>query len=64
MAMTAETEVGQVDLTNCDREPIQIPGAIQPHGVLLSLREPDLTVVQASANVGDYLGTHVDDSPV
>ena len=29
--ITAET----VDLTNCDREPIHIPGAIQPHGILL-----------------------------
>jgi PAS fold len=28
---------GEVDLTTCDREPIQIPGAIQPHGVLLAL---------------------------
>jgi two-component system, chemotaxis family, sensor kinase Cph1 len=23
------------DLTDCDREPIHVPGAIQPHGVLL-----------------------------
>ena len=36
------------DLTNCDREPIHIPGAIQPHGVLLVLREPSLTICQAS----------------
>lgn len=21
-----------IDLTNCDREPIHVPGAIQPHG--------------------------------
>ena len=25
-----------IDLTNCDREPIHIPGAIQPYGVLLT----------------------------
>ncbi len=37
-----------VDLTNCDREPIHIPGAVQPHGVLIVLREPDLTVTQVS----------------
>ena len=24
-----------VDLTACDREPIHIPGAIQPHGLML-----------------------------
>lgn len=23
------------DLTSCDREPIHIPGSIQPHGVML-----------------------------
>lgn len=46
----------QTDLTNCDREPIHIPGSIQPHGVLLALSEPDLTIIQASANVLPFLG--------
>jgi light-regulated signal transduction histidine kinase (bacteriophytochrome) len=46
----------RVDLTTCDREPIHIPGSIQPHGYLLVLREPDLAVVQASANVGELTG--------
>jgi chemotaxis family two-component system sensor kinase Cph1 len=46
----------EVDLTNCDKEPIHIPGSIQPHGVLLVLREPDLTVSQVSANVAELLG--------
>lgn len=45
-----------VDLTNCDREPIHIPGAIQPHGVLLALREPGLIATQASANISSLLG--------
>ena len=47
-----------IDLTNCDREPIHIPGAIQPHGVLLALRESgtQLRVVQASANASARLG--------
>ena len=53
--MTAQAEDAHVDLTNCDREPIHVPGAIQPHGVLLALREPDLTVTQTSANVADHL---------
>ncbi|MEO5903067.1 MAG: GAF domain-containing protein [Gemmatimonadaceae bacterium] len=39
-----------VNLTNCDREPIHIPGAIQPNGVLLAFREADAQIVQASAN--------------
>ncbi len=45
-----------VDFTNCDREQIQYAGAIQPHGALLVLHEPDLRIIQASANTGDYLG--------
>lgn len=44
------------DLTNCDREPIHIPGRIQPHGVLLALEEPTLVVRQVSQNSFHYLG--------
>jgi len=44
-----------IDLTNCDREPIHIPGAIQPHGVLLVMRESDQQIVQASANASSRL---------
>ena len=51
-----ETAFGAADLTNCEREPIHLAGSIQPHGALLVLRESDLTVLQASANVGDVLG--------
>lgn len=46
----------ELDFTNCDREQIQYAGAIQPHGALLVLREPDLRILQASANTADYLG--------
>jgi chemotaxis family two-component system sensor kinase Cph1 len=46
-----------VDLSNCEREPIHIPGSIQPHGVLLVLDEGDLTVLQASENLAALLGT-------
>ena len=35
-----------VDLTNCDREPIHIPGSIQPHGLLLVLDPEDFRVLQ------------------
>jgi two-component system, chemotaxis family, sensor kinase Cph1 len=45
-----------VDLTNCDREPIHIPGLIQPHGVLLVLQEPDLKIIQVSQNTLERLG--------
>ena len=34
------------NLNNCDREPVHIPGYIQPHGVLFVLSEPDFNIVQ------------------
>ncbi|HEX6244576.1 MAG TPA: ATP-binding protein [Polyangiales bacterium] len=40
-----------VTLENCEREPIHIPGAIQPHGVLLACRpRTGLALTQLSAN--------------
>lgn len=47
---------GAVDLDSCAREPIHIPGAIQPHGFLLGCTLPDWTVAQVSANCASYLG--------
>ena len=45
----------QVDLTNCDREPIHVPGSVQPFGFLLALGA-DFTICVASENVSAYLG--------
>ncbi len=42
-------------LANCADEPIRFPGAIQPHGLLLTLSEPALEIVQVSANVAALL---------
>lgn len=42
-------------LPNCASEPIRIPGAIQPHGVLLTVDESAWTVQQASANAASVL---------
>jgi len=50
-----------VDLTDCDREPIHIPGTIQPFGILFVLAEPSLTVTQVRENVGDHLPLRVED---
>lgn len=50
-----------VDLDNCAREPIHIPGSVQQRGVLAVVRESDLEVRQVSANVADLLGRSVDD---
>ena len=49
-----------VDLTNCAREPIHIPGSIQPHGMLFVLIEPALTILQVSENVYNFLSLHPD----
>ncbi len=46
---------GQLDLSNCDREPIHIPGLIQPFGFLLALSS-DWLVSRTSANTADFLG--------
>ncbi|SKA82668.1 Bacteriophytochrome (light-regulated signal transduction histidine kinase) [Prosthecobacter debontii] len=46
----------QVDLTNCDREPIHIPGSVQPHAIIVVLEEPSLQVLQVSANAPESLG--------
>ena len=49
-----------IDLDNCAREPIHIPGSIQPRGVLAVVDESDFTVRHVSANVADVLGRTVD----
>ncbi|MGY3548500.1 light-regulated signal transduction histidine kinase (bacteriophytochrome) [Bradyrhizobium sp. USDA 4472] len=46
----------QVNLTNCDREPIHVPGSVQPFGFLLTLSS-DFTICMASENAGHFLGT-------
>ena len=49
-----------VDLTNCDREPIHVPGAIQPHGVLIAFDEGDDLVLQVSHNCEQFLSLETD----
>jgi light-regulated signal transduction histidine kinase (bacteriophytochrome) len=50
------SEVSDEALARCADEPIAIPGAVQPHGALLAVTEPDLAVVVASVNAADVLG--------
>jgi chemotaxis family two-component system sensor kinase Cph1 len=52
---------GTADLSNCDRELIQHPGSIQPHGALLVLDAGTPRILQASANVAAVLGFDVDE---
>jgi len=43
-------------LAECASEAIRIPGSIQPHGVLLTLSEPELIIQQISRNCAALLG--------
>ena len=50
-----------LDLTACDREPIHIPGAIQPHGLLLVADAATLAIVAGAGDIEtrlavDWLG--------
>ena len=54
--MLASPAFGEADLTNCERELIHLAGSVQPHGVLLALREPCLTIIQTSSNALVLLG--------
>jgi chemotaxis family two-component system sensor kinase Cph1 len=56
-----------VNLTNCELEPIHLIGAVQSHGVLLTVRESDGVIVQASRNTQPVLSAPLDalvDSPL
>ena len=44
------------DLTVCDREPIHLPGRVQPHGVLLVADAAGLRVLHVSDNCDGHLG--------
>ncbi len=43
-----------VDISNCEKEPIHIPGKIQAHGFLLVIHRHSLRILQASANLSDF----------
>jgi chemotaxis family two-component system sensor kinase Cph1 len=45
------------DLSDCDREPIHIPGSIQPHGCMLVAESQSLVVRYGAGDLGRMLGT-------
>lgn len=53
--MSQAPTAATLDLSSCEREPIRIPGSIQPHGFLLCL-SPTLDVLQASDNLAALAG--------
>src|SRR5690606_23967403 len=52
--MMPNYKASPVDLTNCDKEPIQYIGRIQPNGFLLVIDKVTLIIEQASENVLQY----------
>ena len=46
---------GRIDLTNCDREPIHLLGAIQPFGFLIAVSTDTWHVTRVSGNAAQWL---------
>ena len=65
---TAQVWNDPIDLAKCNSEPVQMPGAIMPHGVMLILGPNEYCILGASANTaawfhcpaGNLLGGHLD----
>lgn len=51
----------ETDLTNCDREPIHMPGAILPHGAMLVLDGDTFEILQAAGDTQGLLGASLHD---
>ena len=55
--MPSEMSISEpVNLTNCDREPIHIPGSIQSHGAMLVIDPVSQRLMCASSNVPSLTG--------
>jgi two-component system, chemotaxis family, sensor kinase Cph1 len=50
-----------LSLANCDEEPVQTPGCIQAHGMLLAARVDSLVVTQVSENCARWTGLRPDE---
>jgi len=56
LAAITDSNLKDVDLNNCDREPIHTPNLIQPHGVLLAISADEYKILQVSLNTAHMLG--------
>ncbi|MBD2494137.1 response regulator [Nostoc sp. FACHB-280] len=50
-----------ITIMDCDQELINLPGYIQPFGVLLALELPHLKILQASENTNEFFGISATD---
>jgi light-regulated signal transduction histidine kinase (bacteriophytochrome) len=53
---TEAIRFGEADLSTCDREPIHIPGSIQPHGVMLVMDRTQRRIEQVAGDTRALLG--------
>ncbi|MFC1456487.1 histidine kinase dimerization/phosphoacceptor domain -containing protein [Microvirga arabica] len=60
LAVGRRVRAEPVDPSICEREPIHIPGSIQPYAALLALDRDSMMVTACSANVDDVLGQGAD----
>ena len=51
--------MGNVDLNNCDHEPIHIPGKIQDHGFMIAL-DHNLAITHCSLNIDRFLAVEAE----
>jgi light-regulated signal transduction histidine kinase (bacteriophytochrome) len=54
--MKSILRVSQADPTGCDREPIHLPGSIQPHGCLVVLHPDNREIIQIAGDVSALIG--------
>ncbi|MFD1096278.1 ATP-binding protein [Salegentibacter chungangensis] len=60
MRNSSELYPNNVDISNCDKEPIHIIGKSQSHGLILSVYFESLEVIQSGSNAKDILGISSD----
>ena len=54
--IAAASAAQSADLSVCENEPIQIPGAVQPHGALFAVDEQSGRILSVSANAAAFVG--------
>ncbi|AMR33567.1 histidine kinase [Mucilaginibacter sp. PAMC 26640] len=47
----------EADLTNCDKEPIRIPGKVQSHGFLIGVSDETGNITHVSDNISQFIPT-------
>lgn len=55
-------EIRELAISNCDSEPIHIPGCIQSFGALIATDKHLESITHVSSNIGDVLGVAPDDA--